>query len=420
MSYAHTLKGEKELTKINITVDYEELKEALTGSNMADHLKALSVMVLNAYMEAERDEHIEAGRYEQTTSRRDYRNGYYTRDYTLPIGSIELKVPRTRSGDFSPSIFHSYQRMDQAFVLSMVEMVVQGVSTRKVSEVVESLCGHTVSKSFVSSAMKHLDPQVKDFQERNLKEKQYLYLYVDATYIKVLEDSRSVSKAIYIAQAVDTEGFRDLVGFKVAGNESKDNWQAFFQDLKERGFQCPRLVISDAHEGIKYAVEREFRKASWQRCTVHFLRNLCGSMPKKDSEDAKEALKLIFRSSSLAEAQGFKRHFELLVEGDARYNDTLRKLDEGFMDALQYTNEPKSFHVSLRTTNSLERVNNEIKRRTRVVRLFPNLKAATRLVGAVLLDMNEKFSTKSARFLSKNRPDIMEIRGFTQSGSHKG
>lgn len=399
------------MTQLNLTVDYEELKEALIGSNMADHLKAFAVMILNAYMEAERDEHIEADRYEQTDSRRDYRNGYYMRDYTLPIGSITLKVPRTRSGEFSPSIFHSYQRMDQAFVLSMVEMVVQGVSTRKVTNIVETLCGHEVSKSFVSSAMQHLDPQVKAFQERILKGKEYPYLYVDATYVKTLENGRSVSKAIYLAQAVDTEGYRDLIGFKVAGNESKENWLAFFQDLKKRGFECPRMVISDAHEGIKHAVQKEFSQASWQRCTVHFLRNLFGTMPKKGSGQAKEALKLLFRSSSLTEAQGLKHHFESLVEDDPRFEETLRKLDEGFMDALQYTNEPKAYHVSLRTTNSLERINGEIKRRTKVIRLFPNSEAVTRLVGAVLIDWNQKFTKTQYRLLSKKRTNILNTRG---------
>lgn len=399
------------MTKFNFTVDVKEMTEELLGSNLTDKVKAFAVMILNAYMEAERDMHIDAGRHEQTESRRDYRNGYYTRDYTLPIGKLELTVPRTRAGEFSSTLFEKYQRMDQAFVLTMVEMVINGISTRKITNVVEVLCGHKVSKSFVSKAMKHLDPQVKEFQERLLNEKQYDYLYVDATYIKVVENGRSVSKAIYIAQAVDTEGFRDLVGFWIAGNESKENWVAFFQDLKKRLFNCPKLVISDAHEGIKHAVQREFSDASWQRCTVHFLRNLTSAMPKKGVSKEKEALKLIFRASSLTEAQGLKHHFEDLVEGDSRFDAVVEKLDNGFMDATQHLSEPKKFHVSLRTTNSLERINREIKRRTRVIQLFPNIDSATRLVGAVLIDMNEKFTRSNYRFLEKNRINLTEVKG---------
>lgn len=175
------------------------------------------------------------------------------------------------------------------------------------------------------------------------------------------------------------------------------------------------MVISDAHEGIKHVVEREFGNAAWQRCTVHFLRNLLASMPKKGVEKEKEILKLIFRSTSLKEAQGLKRHFEQLVEDDPRFDATIEKLDDGFMDALQYTNEPQEYHVSLRTTNSLERVNNEIKRRTKVIRFFPNQDAVKRLVGAILLDWNEKFSKSQYRLLSKKRPDIMAIRAMSTS-----
>ncbi len=379
------------MTQLNFTLDMDKLTEQILESDLNAAAKGLTMAVFNAYMEAERDEFVQAKNRERSEERQDMRNGYYERDYKLPIGNITLKVPRTRSGEFSTELFARYQRMDQSLVLTMIEAVISGVSTRKVSKIVDTLCGETVSKSFVSNVMERLDPEIKAFRTRPLTEKQYDYLYVDAMYIKVRENHRVVSKAVYIAQAVTSEDFREIVGFMVSGNESYDTWRSFFQDLRYRGLTDPRLVISDAHEGLKKAVRHEFKGSIWQRCSVHFLRNIIDTMPKKDNKEAKEKLKRIFKADSMMLAEQFRDEFYEYVEDNPKYATAVSRLDEGFTDATQFLNESRRYHQSLRTTNSLERVNREVRRREKVINVFPNEASAVRLIGAVLMDIHELF-----------------------------
>ena len=395
------------MTQLNININMEELTEAVLNSNINSMMKSMAVLVFNAYMEAERDEHIRASQYERTISRTDYRNGYYERDFTLSIGRLTLKVPRTRNGDFSTKLFKRYNRMDQAFVLSMVEAVINGVSTKKVSKIVEQLCGETVSKSFVSSAMKHLDPELNEFRERSLTGYTFRYVYFDAMYIKVREDHRVISKAVYIAQGVNDLNKREILGFKVSDQESKETWRSFLQDLRERGLAQPNLVISDAHQGLKAAIQEVFVGASWQRCTVHFLRNILDVMPKKDSEEQRQALRKIFRANTLQQALESRQAFEELTGGENRFSKALETLDSGFMDAMQYLQEPEVYHISLRTTNSLERVNREIRRREQVVSIFPNTDSAERLIGAVLMDIHEDWEKNRWTFLMKTGNPIV-------------
>lgn len=395
------------MTQLNININMEELTEAVLNSNITSMMKSMAVLVFNAYMEAERDEHIRASQYERTISRTDYRNGYYERDFTLSIGRLTLKVPRTRNGDFSTKLFKRYNRMDQAFVLSMVEAVINGVSTKKVSKIVEQLCGETVSKSFVSSAMKHLDPELKEFRERSLTGHTFRYVYFDAMYIKVREDHRVISKAVYIAQGVNDLNKREILGFKVSDQESKETWRSFLQDLRDRGLMQPKLVISDAHQGLKAAIQEVFVGAAWQRCTVHFLRNILDVMPKKDSEEQRQALRKIFRANTLQQALENRQAFEELTGGENRFSKALETLDSGFMDAMQYLQEPEVYHISLRTTNSLERVNREIRRREQVVSIFPNTDSAERLIGAVLMDIHEDWEKNRWTFLMKTGNPIV-------------
>lgn len=387
------------MTQLNFNINMEELTEAVLKSDLNSMMKSLAVLVFNAYMEAERDGYIQAGQYERNNDRQDYRNGYYERDYTLSIGKIALKVPRTRSGEFSTALFDRYKRMDQAFVLSMIETVVNGVSSRKVTNIVEQLCGESVSKSFVSDIMKKINPKIEAFQNRSLTGRTYRYVYVDAMYIKVRENHRVVSKAVYIAQGVNELNKREIIGFKVSDEESKEGWASFFQYLRERGLTTPKLLVSDAHSGLKAAIKEVFVGTSWQRCTVHLLRNIIETMPRKNSTKQRTLVKKIFRSRSLQEAKELREEFEACVKDDPRYETALETLDNGFMDGLQYLNEPESYHVSLRTTNSLERLNREIRRRERVISIFPNIESANRLIGAVLLDHHEKWTTINRTFL---------------------
>ncbi len=304
------------MTQINITINLEDLKEKVENSSLDSPVKSSLSLILNSLMEKERDEYINALSHERTDNRKGYRNGYYERELITGIGSIKLKVPRTRDGEFSPTAFKRYERFDQALVVSMMEMVINGVSTRKVSDIVEELCGKKVSKSFVSEVTKSLDPIVNDWRNRPLNVYYFPYIYVDAMYIKVREDKKVVSKGVYIACGVNEKGFREIIGLKIDHKESEKSWTSFFDYLKSRGIQSPKMIISDAHAGLVKAIRESFLGTSWQRCTFHFIRNIINTMPKKNMVEAKEELKSIFRTSKR------KHAFELKERFMDKYQDT--------------------------------------------------------------------------------------------------
>ena len=387
------------MAQVNITLDLEELTEAIFESDMNAMMKSMAVAVLNAYMEIERDHYINATPYERTHKRKDQRNGYYERDYTLNVGTVKLKVPRTRTGEFSTDIFEKYQRMDKAFVLAMVEMVVNGVSTRKVSNIVEKLCGEDVSKSFVSDVLTELDPVIDEFKSRSLTHSKFRYVYTDAMYIKVRENNRVVSKAVYLAQGVADDNKREIIGFKVSDEESEEAWTNFFRNMTNRGLRRPKLIISDAHAGLKAAIRKVFVGAAWQRCTFHFTKNITDTMPKKNSEVERQMIKDILRAPTKQNARELKVTFEEHVINKPKYEKALQTLDSGFEDAIQYMGEPEAYHISLRTTNSVERINREIRRRDKVIGIYPNIPSAERLIGAVVMDLHEEWQSKKYKFL---------------------
>ena len=382
------------MTQLQFNLDMNVLKDSVINSNIDAVIKSAIVLVLNEFMEKERDEYLQAYPYERTDYRRDYRNGYYERELTMSIGKIKLKVPRTRNGEFSPSVFEKYARCDQALVLSMLEMVINGVSTRKVTHIVEQLCGENVSKSFVSSLTQKLDPIVKDWANRPLNTAYYPYVFVDAMYIKVREHQRVVSKAVYIATAITEKNQREILGLNVDHAESYESWSQFFKHLKSRGLQSPKLVISDAHQGLQKAIQREFIGTSWQRCTVHFKRNITEKLPKKNSSEIRTMIKRVFESVTIDDMRTFKDELMSKFGDDPKYAKALKILDDGFEDAIQYMNHPESLHPHIRSTNSLERLNQEVRRREKVIRVFPNTQSAFRLVGAVLMQYQETFYSK--------------------------
>ncbi|WOS95471.1 IS256 family transposase [Nosocomiicoccus massiliensis] len=379
------------MTQLNFTVDMKKILEDISGSNLNEMTKGLLTLVLNQVMQEERDEYMGIGSYERNSSRKDYRNGSYRRGFTTLVGKIELEVPRTRSGEFSPQVFEKWQRKDQALVLSLIEMVVSGVSTRKVTKIVEELVGESVSKSFVSNVMKRLDPEIQDFAERSLTHNIFKYVSVDAMYIKVRENHRIVSKAVYIALGIGVDGHREVLGFKVDDAESKNHWGHFLRDLKNRGLTQPELITSDSHQGLKQAIQEEFPGTPWQRCTVHFLRNITNVMPKKGSTVARQLLREIFHTTTPQHAREAKEKFLDFVSEDPRFNHAVEILESGFDDAIQCLMCPAARQKFLKSTNALERLNSELRRRERVVRVFPNIESAFRLIGALLLDANEAY-----------------------------
>lgn len=382
------------MTQLNITIDLEELKAKVENSSLESPVKASLTLILNSLMEKERDEYINALSHERTNDRKGYRNGYYERQLVTGAGSLKLNVPRTRDGAFSPSAFKRYERYDQALVLSMMEMVINGVSTRKVSKIVEELCGKKVSKSFVSEITKSLDPIVNEWKNRPLNAYYFSYIYVDAMYIKVREDNKVVSKAVYIACGVNEKGYREIIGIQIDYKESTEAWSKFFEHLKSRGIQSPKMIISDAHAGLVRAIEESFLGTSWQRCVVHYLRNMTDTMPKKKLIEAREDLKAIFRTSRLTHARELKDKFINNYQDTKSLQKVIEKLDIGFEDAMQFHSQKAKYHKHLRTTNMLERVNREIRRRERVISIFPNDQSAIRTIGSVLMDIDEDWEKK--------------------------
>lgn len=398
MELPHNIERKIIMANLNITLNIEELTEAIIQSDMNAVMKSMAVTIFNAYMKAEQTQFIEAENYERTHVRRDYRNGSYERDFTTKIGTLTLSVPRTRSGEFSTELFEKYQRMDKAVVSTLIEMYVSGVSTRKITNIVETLVGKKVSKSFISDVNKNLDPEIWEFQGRSLTHSTFRYIFVDAMYIKVREHHRVVSKAVYIAVGVNEYNRRELIGFKISDEESKQNWTDFFLDLKARGLTQPKMIISDAHAGLKKAIKEVFLSTIWQRCTFHFIRNIIGVMPRKGSKAERDKVAEILRAPSQMRARELKAEFEAMVAENPKYDKAKAILDAGFEDAIQYMLEPSDYHVSLRTTNNLERLNREIRRRERVVGIFPNMEAAVRLIGAVLLDMHTEWEESVRTF----------------------
>lgn len=379
------------MTHLQFNLNMDFLKQQVMDSNLEAVVKSTIVLVLNEFMEKERDDYLQANPYERTDDRRDYRNGYYERDYTISIGKIKLRVPRTRNGDFSPTVFEKYARVDQALVLSMLEMVIHGVSTRKVTHIVEQLCGEQVSKSFVSALTEKLDPIVKQWANRPLNVTYYPYIFADAMYIKVREHHKVVSKAVYIATAINEDHRREIIGLKIDHQESFEAWREFFKQLKSRGLQSPKLVISDAHKGLKKAVEHEFIGTAWQRCTVHFRRNIIDKLPKKGMNEVKIDLRRIFSATTVEDARLFRDEFFERYQNEPKLQKALETLDEGFEEAIQYLDHPTSYQHYIHSTNHLERLNQEIRRRERVIRIFPNEQSAFRLIGAILMHYEKNY-----------------------------
>lgn len=382
------------MTQVQFNLNLDVLKEAIVNSNLDMVIKSAVVLVLNEFMEKERDDYLKAAPYERAVERRDYRNGYYERDLMMSIGTLTLKVPRTRNGEFSTTVFEKYARCDQALILSMLEMVINGVSTRNVTNIVEQLCGKNISKSFVSSLTQKLDPIVNEWAKRPLNTTYYPFVFVDAMYIKVREHQSVVSKAVYIATAITEKNTREIIGLSVDHAESYESWGQFFQQLKSRGLQSPKLIISDAHQGLQKAIQREFIGTAWQRCNVHFKRNIFEKLPKKSSAEIKTMIKRVFEAVTIDDIRLFKDELMSKFGTEPKFEKALSILDEGFEDTIQYMIFPERIRCHIRSTNSLERLNQEVRRRERVIRIFPNTQSAFRLIGAVLMQYQDTVYAK--------------------------
>ena len=373
------------MAQLNITLNQEEI-QALLLDDRGEAFKQLLQTSLNKILQAESAEQLKAAPYERSEERTDCRNGSRDRDLNTRVGRITLHVPRHRNVPFKTLVFDNYSRSEAALVASMAEMVVNGVSTRKVSRVMETLCGTSFSKSAVSDVCKDLDKTVKEFQTRPL-EGDYPFLTVDATYFKVRENSRIISKAFMIAYGTNTEGHREILGFGVYANESSATWTDFLLSLKKRGLTGLLMITSDAHEGILNAIGKVFPTVPWQRCQFHFSRNITDKAPKKYQTGLRAELQELFNCKTIAEARKVR---DRIIED---YRDVAESavacLDEGFESAMTVMLLPAWLRRFYRTSNQIERLNKELKRRSKVIGVFPNEDSVLRLMGSVPMERHD-------------------------------
>lgn len=386
------------MTQLNLTLDQEELLELLAG-NREMALKHLVEKILNQVLEMESTEQLCADNYERTSDRKDYRNGSRERELTTKIGTIVLNVPRHRNQPFHTMLFETYQRNEAALITTMAEMVVNGVSTRKVSNVIEIICGKEFSKSTVSEACKTLDKEVQEFKNRPLDYEDYSYLMIDATYFKVREKHRIISKAMMIAIGITEEGRKEIIGIDVYDDESNETWISFLLSLKKRGLKSPMMITSDAHMAIRHAIAKVFPESAWQRCQFHFIKNILDAAPKTQRAGLEIELKDIFKTKKIDDAR--KKFSEVVNDYREVAANAIDILENGFEDVLTVYNLPDEMRIALRTSNCIERFNGELKRRSNVIRIFPNKESLLRLIGSVAVDYNDALLSKKLMFHRK-------------------
>lgn len=389
-----------------VELDEELVINVLSGTSDVEELWE---EILNQVLQAEMTEHLQADRYERSDERTAYRHGSYERKLTTRLGTLELEVPRCDDGSFSTKLFERYQRSEKALVLALMTMVVQGVSTRRVKKITTELCGRAFTKSTVSRLTKQLDEQVRAWAERPL-EAQYPFLIVDAMHIKVRRQGAVRSTSVLLAVGVSEEGQREILGLHLALGETKEAWAKFFDRLKDRGLTGVEVITSDGHQGLREAARSRFPGCIWTRCHAHFRRQVLDETPENHREAMQALLDEVLQASSPLEA---RRTFEEMLDGerhrfitttDGEELDTYQRLrqeaatalatvDEGLEDVTGVLALPGKYRRRLRTTNMLERLIEELRRREKVIRIFPNMDSAWRLIGALLAEYHEEWST---------------------------
>jgi putative transposase len=378
-------------------IDRNELADKLmeTAKAAEDPLRAMAEMITDFVMEAEVSAKIGAEPHERSGERTAYRNGHRDRRWDTRLGTVTLHVPKLREGGYVPSFIEHRKRSEQALISVIQEAVVQGVSTRKIEVVLKQFGIAGVSAGQVSQLCAELDEKVRQFGERSLGESRYVW--VDALYEKVRVDGRVESMAVVVATGVNPQGRREVLGFDVIPVESEEGWTGFFKSLKERGLNGVKLVISDAHQGLT-AAARKVLKAEWQRCKVHFYRNVLVHVPKRSQAEVSEAMKAVFvqrdEKSAKTKAADLVRQFQ------ARFAKAMETFEAGIDDVLSYLHYPQPHRVRISSTNPLERLNLEIRRRTRVVGIFPHTGACQRLIGMLLVEKHEDWLTDEKAYLT--------------------
>lgn len=366
-----------------------------------DFLKKASEFMYQQLIDLEAEEVIGAGPYERTPERQTYRNGTRERQLETRIGEITVNIPKLRQGSYFPSILEPRKRSEEALLAVVQEAYILGVSTRKMDKLVKAMGLTGIDKSKVSRICKELDEMVAQFRKRKLQSS-YPYVWLDATVLNVRENHRVVKLSLGIAVGVDEQGERHIMGLDLGAGESEAFWLEFLRSLKQRGLEETMLVISDAHSGLKAAIAQAFSGGTWQRCSVHFMRNVLAQVSHKDKKQVAEAIKLIHEQPDQASAKAFLERLAQLME--SRWPKVSRMLLEAEDDILAYKTFPKVHHRSIHSVNPLERINREIRRRTRVVGVFPNRASVFRLVGTLLMDTDENWRG-GRRYMAKEGID---------------
>jgi putative transposase len=376
-----------------VTLDEAQMKSVLMEPK--GFLVPVVQEAVPAILEVEMEECLQAGKHERTEQRVGYRSGYYRRRLITRVGTMVLRVPQDRAGHFSTQVFEQYQRSEKALVAALAQMYVPGVSTRKVAAITEELCGHEFSASSIRAITARLDAQLEEFSRRPLAT-EFPYVVVDARYERVREGGVIGSRAILIALGIDWEGRRQVLAIEYANRESQSSWRDFLVQLKERGLKGVQFIVSDDHPGLKAAIREVLPGVWWQRCYVHFLRNALDYLPRKADDDCLQELRWMYERRNVEEARRDLKQW--LEKWAAKYPKLCAWVETQIEETWTFYRLPLAHHKHLKSTNLLERFNQEIKRRTLVVRIFPDEASCLRLVRAVAAEQHEEWM-EGSRYL---------------------
>jgi transposase-like protein len=377
--------------------EYSSFNDLLQGESEQDHLRAMVGVMVRQIMHEEVLRHLEARPYERTSSRKGHRNGYKKRTLNTRLGKLEFEVPQVRGMEpYRPMFFERWQRSERALLVACAEMYFLGVSTRKVSQVLDQMGGFSLSAATVSKVAAELDEKLEEFRSRRLDDQMWLYLFVDARYEKVRHASKITSRAVLIVSGVNSDGRREILTWRLGDSESEQTWSEVFSEMKRRGVKGIELLISDDHKGIEAAMRRHLPDTQWQQCRTHFIRNALNKVSYRDRKELAEDLQAVFRLSSLELAREAGR--EVAHKWDKRAPRVSKQIEERLEHCLTVTEFPSHLRRRLHSTNMLERLMREIKRRTRVVGIFPNEASCDRLVGAILIEQHEVWQCERARY----------------------
>jgi putative transposase len=377
-----------------------EVLEALKAAEVDDRIRQAAETIYQALIEAELASVIGALPHERSAARTGHRNGHRPRVLASTAGDLELRIPKLRAGSFFPSLLERRRRVDQSLFAVIMEAYLHGTSTRKVDDLVKALGADSgISKSEVSRICADLDTEVAAFRDRSLSAQRFRYVFLDATYCKARVDHRVVSQAVVVATGVAADGHREVLGFEVGDSEDGAFWTAFLRSLKTRGLLGVQLVISDAHAGLKNAIASVLLGAAWQRCRVHFLRNVLAAVPKGHAEMVAAAVRTVFAQPSPVHVRDQLEVIAVML--GRQFPKVEAMLRDAAEDITAFASFPVSHWKKIWSTNPLERLNKEIKRRTDVVGVFPNPAALLRLAGAVLVEAHDEWQVSERRYLSE-------------------